>query len=545
MMPVTESRRTPGVYITERTGFPPSIVGVQTAVPAFIGYTERADINGKPVLFQPIKIGSLVDYQEYFGAGFKPVYNIMPATKEEVAASQYDFKVFDSKSDTKGWKYYNLVQDTETHYNLYNSMRLFYGNGGGNCYVVSVGTYRQNKPVSAGDLLKGLDVIAEQVGPTMLVIPDAILLPPTDPNGTPWVSADFKAVVQEMLKQSAKLQDRVAILDVYGTQFVTMENLDKKDGVIDLFHQDVANDSQTLSYGVAYFPFLNTSVITASEFTYMNFHPITSAEGVPSNSEALARILSWENTNLYPDDKSSRHVAAGQDIDAMKNTETDPKVINQLNQNLTAAFPLLGEMERIILAKNSILPPSGAMAGAYTYVDSTRGVWNAPANLSLSSVNSTTFNLNDAQQGDLNVPIDGKAINALREFTGRGTMVWGARTLDGNSNDYHYIQVRRTLIYIEQSVKAALNQFVFAANDGNTWTTVISMVSNFLQGLWAQGGLMGATAAEAFTVQCGLGSTMTPQNILEGYMIVQLTLQMIRPAEFIELTFKQEMEGTA
>jgi phage tail sheath protein FI len=324
-----------------------------------------------------------------------------------------------------------------------------------------------------------------------------------------------------------------------------MENLDKKDGVIDLFHQDVANDSQTLSYGVAYFPFLNTSVITASEFTYMNFHPITSAEGVPSNSEALARILSWENTNLYPDDKSSRHVAAGQDIDAMKNTETDPKVINQLNQNLTAAFPLLGEMERIILAKNSILPPSGAMAGAYTYVDSTRGVWNAPANLSLSSVNSTTFNLNDAQQGDLNVPIDGKAINALREFTGRGTMVWGARTLDGNSNDYHYIQVRRTLIYIEQSVKAALNQFVFAANDGNTWTTVISMVSNFLQGLWAQGGLMGATAAEAFTVQCGLGSTMTPQNILEGYMIVQLTLQMIRPAEFIELTFKQEMEGTA
>jgi phage tail sheath protein FI len=63
MMPVTESRRTPGVYITERTGFPPSIVGVQTAVPAFIGYTERADINGKPVLFQPIKIGSLVDYQ--------------------------------------------------------------------------------------------------------------------------------------------------------------------------------------------------------------------------------------------------------------------------------------------------------------------------------------------------------------------------------------------------------------------------------------------------------------------------------------------------
>ena len=69
------------------------------------------------------------------------------------------------------------------------------------------------------------------------------------------------------------------------------------------------------------------------------------------------------------------------------------------------------------------------------------------------------------------------------------------------------------------------------------------MVSNFLQGLWSQGGLLGSTAAEAFSVECGLGSTMTGQDILDGYMIVQVTVQMIRPAEFIELTFKQKMEG--
>jgi Bacteriophage tail sheath protein len=71
------------------------------------------------------------------------------------------------------------------------------------------------------------------------------------------------------------------------------------------------------------------------------------------------------------------------------------------------------------------------------------------------------------------------------------------------------------------------------------------MVSSFLQGLWSQGGLMGAKASDAFTVQCGLGSTMTGQDILNGYMIVQVTLQMIRPAEFIELTFKQKMEGVS
>ena len=78
---------------------------------------------------------------------------------------------------------------------------------------------------------------------------------------------------------------------------------------------------------------------------------------------------------------------------------------------------------------------------------------------------------------------------------------------------------------------------------GNTWVQVVASTSNFLQGLWTQGGLMGATASDAFSVECGLGSTMTAQDILEGYMIVQVVLQMIRPAEFIELTFQQKMEG--
>jgi phage tail sheath protein FI len=158
-------------------------------------------------------------------------------------------------------------------------------------------------------------------------------------------------------------------------------------------------------------------------------------------------------------------------------------------------------------------------------------------------VSSASFHLNDTQQGNLNQPVDGKAVNALRDFTGRGTVVWGARTLDGNSPDYRYIQVRRTLIYIEQSIKNALQPFAFAPNTGQTWVTVVSVVSSFLQTLWSQGGLIGATAAEAFTVQCGLGSTMTGKDILDGYMIVEVTVQMIHPAEFIELTFKQKMEG--
>jgi phage tail sheath protein FI len=174
-----------------------------------------------------------------------------------------------------------------------------------------------------------------------------------------------------------------------------------------------------------------------------------------------------------------------------------------------------------------------------------RGVWNAPANVGLATVLGPTIPITNDMQNDLNMPIDGLAVNAIRDFVGRGTLVWGARTLDGNSNDWRYIQVRRALIYIEQSVELALNKFVFAPNVAQTWVTVSSMISSFLRGVWQAGGLMGASPTEAFSVQCGLGSTMTAQDVLEGRMIVQIKLTMVHPAEFIVLTFQQQMQGGA
>jgi len=555
-MPPTVTRRTPGVYVSELSSFPPSIVGVQTAVPAFIGYTEQAQVSGKPVYNKPIKVGSLADYEEIFGGAFYPVYDIVEVTDtDEIEAGYYDFRVLDPT--TAAYKYYNLVAQSDSRFNLYNSMRFFYDNGGGNCYVVSVGPYVQTdgtkNTVTETALSNGLDVIQEEVGPTMLVVPEAVLLPADGTSGTDyWQSSAFQNIVRQMLEQCETLQDRVAILDVYGTQYLGKPAPDPAndtpptlDSLIEKFREDV--DDKGLSYGMAYFPFLDTTVVPLTDVDYTNIDSGANAYAT------LKQVLQWQREDIYGETTAGADCADSAtlttnadkvycDIEAIGVSE-DPEVIQKLNQNLVAALPLLKDMERVVVNKNDILPPSGGMAGVFTYIDGTRGVWNAPANISMSSVDAPTFLINSDQQADLNVPINGKAVDALREFTGRGTVVWGARTLDGNSNDYRYIQVRRTLVYIEQSIKNALNPFVFAANDGNTWATVVSMVSSFLQGLWSQGGLMGATASEAFSVECGLGSTMTPTDILEGYMIVQVTLQMIRPAEFIELTFKQKMEG--
>lgn len=214
-----------------------------------------------------------------------------------------------------------------------------------------------------------------------------------------------------------------------------------------------------------------------------------------------------------------------------------------INNALVAQFPAYAQAMTVVARYLNTMPVAPAMAGVYTAVDNSRGVWKAPANVSLNAVVAPTISLSDNDQGNLNVDaLTGKSINAIRTFRGLGTMVWGGRTLDGNSQDWRFINVRRTMIMIEQSVKLAARSYVFEPNDANTWTTMKSMINNFLNNLWKQGALAGATPAEAYTVQIGLGSTMTANDILDGYLNVTVLVALVHPAEFIVLTFKQEMQ---
>ena len=152
------------------------------------------------------------------------------------------------------------------------------------------------------------------------------------------------------------------------------------------------------------------------------------------------------------------------------------------------------------------------------------------------------YYLDNQEQEGLNVDaVSGKSINALRLFPGQGVLVWGARTLDGNSQDWRYINVRRTVTMIEQSIKLAIRAYVFEPNDANTWTTIKSMLENFLTNVWKEGALQGAKPADAFAVQVGLGTTMTAQDLLDGYLRVSVLLAVTHPAEFIVVSVEQEM----
>jgi len=586
------NRSTPGVYITEIPAFGNSIVGVPTAVPIFIGYTQFAGdpTTGASLYNTPVAISSMTEFAQYFGGPAITYYSVAPVQSPSGGSSGASaagptpafYANFTTGAGSGsgsaapvasvGFTVQSAIQGAplpatdgytpSNNFNLYWAMQLFYANGGGNCYVVSVGSYWSDEtpttaptstvgwlpgsigagstsPVEPG-LLVGLQAASYAIGPTMIVIPEACQL---DFN-------DYATVVQAMIQQAATLQDRVAILDLPGAlQANTLALL--QNGQNNLATA-IAPQADNLSYACAYAPALNASIVTTSSITYLGLQSIAAT---PDNS-TMNNILTTQAVSMYGPQLANPmlvnvQAAIGSAFPMTSVTANTAQYsaapasqamsTTALDNFLSNALPVYAQIKQVIVNTMNVAPPSGLLAGIWANNDASRGVWNAPANFALASVVSPLYQMSDSEQGGFNVPLSGQAIDIIRAQPGRGNVVWGARTLDGNSMDYRYIQVRRTLIYIEQSIKFALQSYVFAANDATTWTTVTAAISGFLTGVWQQGGLMGAKPTDAFTVSCGLGSTMTAQNILNGYMIVAITLQMIHPAEFIELTFTQTM----
>jgi hypothetical protein len=509
----------PGVYVSRPDHFPP-IVGVPTAIPAFVGYTETATAGGRPVPGQPVPIGSMAEYEAVFGRGPGTRFRLRLA--DGPGAGRLHVREGDADL--------HVALDPAGGHNLYDSMRLFYANGGASCYVVSVGAYGGG--IHPDALLGGLQAVAEQTEPTLLVVPEAVNLAPDDP-ATPYVSAAFEAVARALLRQAGSLQDRMTLLDVYGASSLPEQpSTAALDAVVQAFRAQVGTDG--LSYGAAYFPLLQCSLPSVDEADFTWIDASDAAGGAPS---LLQRILTAARREAYGDGRMDVQAA----IDGM-HAAADVRAVDAA---LDEALPLYRDLKRGMAAQAGLLPATPALAGVMTRTDANGGVWSAPANVTLAAVLRPAVSINNVQQGDLNMPVDGKAVDAIREFPGRGAVVWGARTLDGNSNDYRYIQVRRTLIHIQDSIQRGLAPLALQANCGSTWVQAVSMVSAFLQDLWNRGGLMGATASEAYSVQCGLGSTMTGMDVLEGRMIVEVALQLIRPAEFMELTFTVQMQCVA
>ena len=678
--------KTPGVYVEEISIFPPSIAQVETAVPAFIGYTRLAQDRGQSLHLIPTRINSLVEFEQLFGGA--------PDVTVDSITLDNDNNVTDVKL-TDGFL-------------LYDSIRLYFANGGSKCYIISVGGI----PAAAtdakeDDFMAGLAALEKEDEPTLILFPDAVLL----------ANDKLYSLQQAALAQCAKLGDRFAILDLYPKSSA----LPDLDDTVEDFRDKVG--IQNLHYGAAYTPYLRTNLSKTITYRHVKSElerggvaldlkglapadvvktldqldnavadvdelnkllPIIATDPSASVADRLAKLetdlLAAENTfkatpntanyaallkvafdylkslanapakntgdvfsfhSPGPGETKQKYVlddirastqsgifyetakglvalgfhadrvaepaqadaiAANFDkaaLDAghwgsledgdMGNagdyypTDTagladtalnDARVANMregaaksgalfkafvaefdrlldaaatyestYEQAVVAVFPLLKTI--IDQARNAVtaVPPSGAIAGVYASVDAARGVHKAPANVSLNSVVGVTDLISHDDQQDLNVDVvAGKSINAIRPFTGKGILVWGARTLAGNDNEWRYVSVRRFFNMVEESSKKGTERFVFEPNDANTWTKVKTMIENFLINQWRTGALAGSTPDKAFFVKVGLGQTMTPQDVLEGLMIVEIGLAAVRPAEFIILRFSHKLQ---
>lgn len=480
--------KTPGVYVQEIDAFPNSVVGVSTSVPVFVGHTERHGQPGAPAFG---RVTSMAHFEALFGGRAPFKFDWDNANEKVVLADNKRFWLFDA-------------------------VRLFFENGGSAAWIASAGGF------DAAPTLTSLRAIfddntdlARQQEPSIVVIPDAMAL-----NS----AASAAGLYGQAMQYCQKAQSMITIADVYRPDSAAPDE--------NAFRNNVGGAA--LDYGAAYYPWAHTTLYGKNDLGLENC-----SDDVWDALKTLLTNAKGFGTIVEEIDKARTPVAGETDADvaarAKQIERLHPQALNQPDY-----ADLFEQMRRLMNTQ----PVAGAVAGLYARSDRTRGYWCAPAGVtaSLNGLVAPTVQITNDEQEDLNAPISGLAINAIRTFPGIGSRVFGARTLDANSLDYRYVNVRRTMIFIEMSIKLALKAYVFEPNTASTQASAKSMVENFLTNQWTAGALTGTTAAEAFVVRVGAAAGQTDNDTASGLMKMVVGLRPARPAEFIELTFTQQVQ---
>ncbi|WP_223599583.1 phage tail sheath C-terminal domain-containing protein [Chryseobacterium sp. GVT01B] len=569
--------KTPGVYVEEQGKFPPSVAQVETAIPAFIGYTADGPKN------KPTRIASMLEYEQLFGKANPEIFAV--AFKDGAVTA---------------------TQPKISDFKMYYAMQMYFANGGGACYIVSVGGYNDQVTVGtstteAGTLLYGLELLKKEDEPTLIVFPDLQGLVATaaeviaaddafqasmdNRNVAVAAEAAAKAVSNAVDGASVAAAVAAAVAKAADYEVTNPGNLSEVAAV------KAAQDVVAAAKAAA--AIANATVVTVKaaakvvadayneDLATINIISGLASENADNVSDANIDSFITEAYSAYnsalnqAESMKDRFVI----MDVLGNDTIFRKEVKAKGLNYGAAYypklktvlsydfneanvlvmgaagiknlaelklknsELYNQAKTAIESQQVVLAPSSAMAGVYAKVDSTSGVWKSPANLGLSLVDVPAVKISNKEQELLNVDaVAGKSINAIRTFAGKGTLVWGARTLDGNSNEWRYISVRRFFNMVEESVKKATERFVFEPNTANTWTRVQAMIENYLDQQWRDGALAGSKPEEAYYVSVGLHKTMSAQDILEGRMNIEIGMAAVRPAEFIVLNFSHKLQ---
>ncbi len=184
-------------------------------------------------------------------------------------------------------------------------------------------------------------------------------------------------------------------------------------------------------------------------------------------------------------------------------------------------------------------PPSGHIAGVWARSDATRGVHKAPANEPIVGALDLVRRVSRGEQEVLNPA----GVNCIRYFAGEGIRIWGARTLAAEADPYRYVNVRRLVNMIKESIADGTRWIAFEPNDYTLWSSIRRDVGAFLTNVWRDGGLMGRTAQEAFFVKCD-EETNPPEVRDAGQVVTIIGLAPVKPAEFVIFNIMQSAAST-
>jgi phage tail sheath protein FI len=255
-------------------------------------------------------------------------------------------------------------------------------------------------------------------------------------------------------------------------------------------------------------------------------------------SSTIAHAEAMMNRMVLVDPPQGHELADASVVDTMILTTSTYAVMYY--PWVSIANPLYNVDTNATAPKTVLAPPSAFAAGLWTRTDNRRGVWKAPAGVETQLISATSleYQIEDTEQAQLN-PL---GVNCLRTIPSFGPVIWGARTLSTKANpEWRYVPIRRTAIFIEQSIYNGIQWAVFEPNDHPLWGSLRANIGAFMNGLFRAGAFQGKTSDEAYFVRCNLGDTMTQGDIDRGQVIVIIGFAPLKPAEFVIVRIQQKV----
>ncbi len=520
----------PGVYIEELPSGVRTITGVPTSLTAFVGRAWRGPLD------EPVKINSYSDYERVFGGLWRG------------STMSYSVQQFFSNGGAQA-----IVVRVATRTGAGATSAATIDLGAGNTLVAAwPGTWGRNLSVTVDHKVKNA-ADTNLFNLTIVDDPNALNAADSQKRGGSGAQEAFLNVsrdpasprfVTKILAQQSNLV-RVTALGAATPADATIRAgaSTGADGVstttVAAAAAEVTGDALTKTginalrktdiFNLLVIPPLTTSATATDTPTTVNDVPM-------ANWTDAANLCKERRAFLIVDAPAGWSLAQA---------ATDIGTFSAVERSYAALyFPRLRIADPLQEGGLQDFAPSGAIAGVMSRTDAERGVWKAPAGLEAGvrgvlglSINGLPANLTDKENGDLN-PL---GVNCVRAFPNVGTVVWGARTLEGSdilASQWKYVPVRRLALYIEESLFRGTQWVVFEPNDEPLWAQIRLNIGSFMQTLFRQGAFQGTTAKDAYLVKCDKETT-TQDDINRGVVNILVGFAPLKPAEFVVIKIQQ------